>query len=70
MTRGRLLTVAGVLAGLAFVLFVGVAIHEFDYASGHAYAYGPAKVIAWAAIAGAMLAAALGLLILAIVPKD
>jgi hypothetical protein len=31
-------------------------VHELSYASGHPYAYGPAKVIAWGGAAGALLA--------------
>ena len=50
------------LAAVAAAIFVGVAIHELNYASAHAYAYGPAKVIAWAAAGGAVLAAAVALL--------
>lgn len=44
-------------AGLACVLFVGVAIHEWRYKSAHPYAYGPAVVLVVAAAAGAVLAA-------------
>lgn len=50
------------LAVVAAAVFVGVAIHELSYASGHPYAYGPAKVIAWGAGAGALLALAVALL--------
>lgn len=55
------------LAAVAAVVFIGVAIHELNYASGHPYAYGPAKVIAWASGAGAALSAAVGLVGLALV---
>jgi hypothetical protein len=44
-----------VLAVVSALLFGGVAIHEWMYASSHPYAYGPAKVIAWAALAGFLL---------------
>lgn len=54
-----------VLASVAALIFGGVAIHELNYASAHAYAYGPAKVIAWAAGGGAALAVAVALLALA-----
>jgi hypothetical protein len=37
-------------------------LHEFRYASDHPYAYGPAKVIAWAAAGGVLLAIAVALL--------
>jgi hypothetical protein len=54
------------LSIVAMLVFVGVAIHEFGYASAHPYAYGPAKVIAWAAVAGATLALAVALLLRAL----
>jgi hypothetical protein len=38
-----------------------VATTEVNYASDHPYAYGPAKVIAWAAAGGAILSVAGGL---------
>lgn len=44
------------VALIAAVVFAGVGIHELSYASDHPYAYGPAKVIAWGAGAGALLA--------------
>ncbi|MGH2944684.1 MAG: hypothetical protein ACRDPC_00110 [Solirubrobacteraceae bacterium] len=50
------------LAAIAAVVLVGVSVHEFDYAADHPYRYGPAKVIAWTAGAGALLAIAVGLL--------
>lgn len=50
------------LAGATFLVFAGVAIHELEYASDHPHAYGPAKVIAWGAGAGAVLSVAVGLL--------
>lgn len=50
------------LAGISAIVFAGVAVHELNYASTHPYRYGPAKVIAWAAGAGAALALAVGLL--------
>jgi hypothetical protein len=49
------------LAVVAAVGSIAVAVHEFDYASGHPYAYGPAKVIAWGALAGAVLGVAVAL---------
>jgi hypothetical protein len=49
------------LAIIAAIGFVAVAIHEFGYASDHPYAFGPAKVIAWGALAGAVLAIAVAL---------
>lgn len=50
------------LAALSCLVFVIVAVHELSYASDHPFAYGPAKVIAWAAGAGALLAAAVAVL--------
>jgi hypothetical protein len=46
------------VAVIAAVVFAGVGIHELSYASDHPHAYGPAKVIAWGACAGALLALA------------
>lgn len=54
------------LAAVAFLLFVGVAIHEWNYAADHPYRYGPAKVIATGALAGAVLSVAVGLAVLGI----
>ena len=53
--------VGGAVAALAVVacaIFVGVGVPELNYVSDHPYAYGPAKVIAWGAGAGAVLALA------------
>jgi hypothetical protein len=50
------------IAAIAAILFIGVAIHELGYASGHPYAYGPARVIALACAGGAALSVAVGLL--------
>jgi cation transporter-like permease len=55
MTRNTLGGAVMALALVAAVGFLGVAIHEFSYASDHPYAYGPAKVIAWGGCAGAVL---------------
>lgn len=54
------------LAVVACITFMGVAINEWVYASDHPYEYGPAKVIATGAVAGAVLSAAVGLLALAV----
>jgi hypothetical protein len=56
------LGVVTALSVIAFVVFAGVAVHELQYASGHPFAYGPAKVIAVAAAAGALLSAAVAVL--------
>jgi hypothetical protein len=61
MTRTALGGAVIALALVAAVGFIGVAVHEFNYASDHPYAYGPAKVIAWGGCAGALLCAAVGL---------
>jgi hypothetical protein len=50
------------LAAVAAVVFIGVAVHELNYAGDHPYAYGPAKVIAWAAAGGAALSVAVALI--------
>jgi peptidoglycan/LPS O-acetylase OafA/YrhL len=50
------------LASLAAVILAGVSVNELNYVSDHPYAYGPAKVIAWAAAGGVLLAIAIGLL--------
>lgn len=62
MRRGTLSGAVIALALLAAIVFIGVAVNELSYASSHAYAYGPAKVIAWAACAGAVLSVAVSLL--------
>jgi hypothetical protein len=62
MSRGAISGAAMALAVVAAVGFIGVAIHEFNYASDHPYAYGPAKVIAWGGCAGAVLSVAVALL--------
>jgi hypothetical protein len=59
---GTLLGAVMALAAVACVVFLGVLVDELKYASDHPYAYGPAKVIAWGAGAGAVLAFAVGLL--------
>jgi hypothetical protein len=56
----RIFVVAAGIVSAA--VFIGVAVTEINYVSGHPYAYGPAKVIAWGAGAGALLSAALALL--------
>lgn len=45
----------------ACVIFVGVLVTEINYVNDHPFRYGPAKVIAWAAGAGALLSAAVGI---------
>jgi hypothetical protein len=58
-------TLAGAIIALALVacaVFIGVAVHELDYASEHPFRYGPAKVIAAAAGAGALLSLAVAML--------
>lgn len=62
MTRRQMLGAVLVASGLAAVVFVGVAVTELSYVGSHPYRYGPAKVIAWAAAAGALLSAAVALL--------
>lgn len=62
MSRSAIAGAAVALALVAAVGFIGVAIHEFSYASDHPYAYGPAKVIAWGGCAGGVLSVAVALL--------
>jgi hypothetical protein len=62
MSRSALVGAVIALSVVAAVVFVGVAVHELNYASGHPYAYGPAKVIAWGAGAGALLSVAVAVL--------
>jgi hypothetical protein len=50
------------LAIVATIVFSGVVLTELNYAGAHPYAYGPAKVIAWAAAAGVVLSVAVALL--------
>ncbi len=54
------------LSLVAFIIFAGVGIHELNYASAHPHAYGPAKVIAWGAGGGALVAASVGILAVAL----
>jgi hypothetical protein len=61
----RTSTVFGAVVALAAICglaLAGVAVHEISYASAHPYRYGPAKVIATAAGAGAVLSMSVGLL--------
>jgi hypothetical protein len=51
----------GALGLVALLVFAGVAIHELQYASDHPFRYGPAKVIASAAGAGALVSASVAL---------
>ena len=69
-TRATIRGFALAIVVLALAVFVIEAIHELNYASGHPYAYGPAKVIAAACGAGAALSVAVGLAILFLMPLD
>lgn len=57
-------------SAVAAIVFIGVAITEISYAGAHPFAYGPAKVIAWGAGAGALLSAAVALLAINLGPED
>ena len=70
MNRSVLIGAALAMAAVAAVIFIAVAGHELSYASHHPYAYGLAKVIAWAAGAGALLSAAVGALGFAVTQAD
>ena len=54
-------SLAVALCVIAVVIFSGVAVTEINYVNGHPFAYGPAKVIAWAGGSGALLSVAVGL---------
>jgi hypothetical protein len=58
------------LASVATVALIAVAVNELNYASDHPYRYGPAKVIASTAGAGALLAVAVALLAFALLRAD
>jgi len=62
MKSGTLIGAVIALASVACIIFIVVVIEEATYASNHPYAYGPAKIIAWGAGAGALLSVAVGLL--------
>ena len=47
-----------VLAAVGGIIFGWVAVHEFGYAHHHPYDSALAKVLAWGAVAGALVAAA------------
>jgi hypothetical protein len=65
MSSSALLGAVIALAAVAAAIFIGVAITEINYPSGHPYAYGPAKVIAWGAGAGVVISVAVALLAIA-----
>lgn len=65
----RLLAIVIALSAAAGVVFLGVGVHELDYAGDHPHAYGPAKVIAWAAFAGAAVAASVAVLAFALIGR-
>jgi hypothetical protein len=67
--RAGVFGAVGAAALMAAVVFAGVGIHELNYASDHPYAYGPAKVIAWGAGAGALLALAVAGLAMALLRR-
>ena len=62
MSRSALSGAVIALAVVAGLVFAGVAVHELNYASNHAHAYGPAKIIAWAGAGGVILCVSVGLL--------
>jgi peptidoglycan/LPS O-acetylase OafA/YrhL len=69
ISRSTLRAAVLVLIALALAIFAGEAIHELHYADTHPGAYGPAKVIALACAAGAVLALA-GAIAFALTPSD
>ena len=54
------------LAAISCVVFCGVAIQELNYAGDHPFRYGPAKVIATGAAAGALLSVSVVVLAVAL----
>ena len=68
MSRSAIRAIVLVLIVLALTVFAGEAIHELHYADVHPGAYGPADVIALACGAGAVLALAAGIALLALTP--
>lgn len=70
MTRSHLFGAVIAMATIATLVFVGVAVEELTYVSNHPYAYGPAKVIAWGAGAGAVVSVAVGLLAYSLTRRD
>ncbi len=58
------------VAVVAALVFLGVGIHELSYAGDHPYAYGPAKVIAWGAGAGALLGLAVAGLAIGLLRRE
>ena len=46
------------VAIVASIIFAGAGLNELTYVSNHPYAYGPAKVIAWACGAGLLVSIA------------
>ncbi len=62
MTRDQASGVATALAVLAALVFGVACVNEIAYVVAHSHSYGPAKVIAWMAGAGSLLAVAVGVL--------
>jgi hypothetical protein len=62
MKSGTLVGAVIAFASVACIIFIVVVIEEATYASNHPYAYGPARIIAWGAGAGALLSVGVGLL--------
>jgi hypothetical protein len=58
------------LSAVACAVLIGVAIHELNYAADNPYRFGPAKVIATAAGAGALASLAVGLLAVALMRAE
>ena len=58
MLLGKIILGMSTASGIGFLI---IALHELDYANSHPFADGPAKVIAWCALAGAVLAIAVAL---------
>jgi hypothetical protein len=70
MTRASIGAIVIACALIAAVVFAGVGIHELNYASDHPFQFGPAKVIATASGAGALLSLAVAALGYALTRSD
>ncbi len=66
MHRSNWAALAALLAGAAFLAFLGIAVHELGYANAHPHRYGAVKAVGLTAVGGMLLCAALAALALAL----
>ncbi len=50
MHRSNWAALAALLAGAAFLAFLGIAVHELGYANAHPHRYGPVKAVGLTAV--------------------